>query len=175
MRCGSAMPSGHQILHAPGDVVLHLGAPLGVARVQELFAEAGGPAKIRHEDGIAAVGEELRERVVAPLIARPGTAVHHDQSRQTLWLPRLSAASGTRESPGRRTMGSGPPASAPAIRAAIFRESCIETRARALSRSNRYVSPGSVSPCALISHWRSSRVLEATEISLPGNFVSSHR
>ena len=160
----------HQILHAPSDVVLHLRAPLGVARVQEFFAEAGGAAKIRHENRIAAIGEKLGESRCSPTHRAPKDRRAPPLAPAALWLPRLSAASSTRGFPGRRTTGSGPPASAPAIRAAVSRGSCIETRARASVRSNRYVSPGSVSPCAPISHRFSSRVLERTEISLPGNF-----
>src|SRR3712207_8881023 len=52
--------------------------------VEELLAEAGGAAEIRHQDRVPAIGEELRQRVIAPDVARPRTAVRHDQGRQPL-------------------------------------------------------------------------------------------
>ena len=74
----------HQMLHAPGDVVLHLVAPLLVPCVQELLAVAGGGPEVRHQHGVAAVREELREVVEAPAITSPRTAVRHHDERQRL-------------------------------------------------------------------------------------------
>ena len=75
---------GHQVLHAPGDVVLHLVAPLLVAGVQELLAVAGRAAEVRLQHGVAAVGQELREVVEAPGVARPRPAVRQHDERQVL-------------------------------------------------------------------------------------------
>jgi hypothetical protein len=90
-RFGSAMP-GHQVLDAPGDVVLHQVAPLLVAGVEELLAVAGGAAEVGLQDGVAAVGEELRHGVVAPGVARPRAAVRHDDDGRFFGGDALSAA-----------------------------------------------------------------------------------
>ena len=82
LRVGDAL--GDQVLDAPGDVVLHLVAPLLVAGVQELLAVAGRPAEVGLEDGVAAVGQELGEVVEAPAVARPGTAVRQHHGGQAL-------------------------------------------------------------------------------------------
>ena len=58
-RLGSAMPLD-EVLDAPGDVVLHLVAPLVVAGVEELLAVAGRAAEVRLQHRVAAVGQELR-------------------------------------------------------------------------------------------------------------------
>ena len=82
LRVGDAL--GHEVLHAPGDVVLHLVAPLLVAGVEELLAVAGGAAEVGLQDRVAAVGEELGEVVEAPAVARPGAAVRQDDRGQVL-------------------------------------------------------------------------------------------
>ena len=82
LRIGDAFV--HQIFHAPGEIVLHLRAPLAIAGVEEFLPVARRAAKIRHEHGIAAIGEELRQRIVAPLVAHPRSAVRNKQRRQTL-------------------------------------------------------------------------------------------
>ena len=75
---------GDQVLHAPGDVVLHLLAPLLVPRVEELLAVAGRGAEVRLQHRVAAVGEELRHAAVAPGVAAPRPAVRHHDERQVL-------------------------------------------------------------------------------------------
>ena len=84
MRFGSAVPFVDQVLDAPRDVVLHLLAPLAVARIEELLAVAGGAAEVRHQHRVPAIGEELRHRIVAPVVARPRSAVRHHQRGQSL-------------------------------------------------------------------------------------------
>ena len=82
LRVGDAL--GDQVLHAPGDVVLHLVAPLLVAGVEELLAVAGRAAEVRLQHRVAAIGEELREVVEAPAVARPRAAVRQHDRRQVL-------------------------------------------------------------------------------------------
>ena len=76
-----------QVLDPVADVVLHRArAPLVVAGVQVRFAIAGRAAEIRLQHDVAAIGEELRVRVVAPIVARPRSAVRQDHRGQTLGL-----------------------------------------------------------------------------------------
>src|SRR3954453_2123135 len=77
------------MLHAPGDVVLHLASPSAIAGVEELLAEASGAAEVGGKHGIAAIGEELSEGRVAPVVTRPRAAMRHYQQGQ---VPRLDAA-----------------------------------------------------------------------------------
>ena len=120
MRFGSAVPSATRYFTPQVMSSCILRAPLAVAGVEELLAVAGGAAEVRHQHGVAAIGEELRQGVVAPDIARPRTAVRDHQRRQALGRERPWAVSGTPESRGRPTTCSAPPSSRPAIRAASF-------------------------------------------------------
>jgi hypothetical protein len=61
-----------QVLHAIGDVVLHGIPPLVVAGVEEGLAETGRAAEVRLQHGVAAVGQKLDLRAVAPGIAAQG-------------------------------------------------------------------------------------------------------
>ncbi len=78
------MPCATRYFDAPREVVLHEVAPLPVARVQELLAEARRAAEVRLEDGVAAVREELRVVAEAPARARPRAAVREDDRREVL-------------------------------------------------------------------------------------------
>ncbi|AEK60531.1 hypothetical protein CFU_0697 [Collimonas fungivorans Ter331] len=73
-----------QPLHAIGDVVLHGLAPLLERRFPELAAVAGRAAVVHLQHGIAAVGQQLHFRVVAPDVAHPRAAVRIDDHRQVL-------------------------------------------------------------------------------------------
>ena len=83
-RFGSAMPSATRYFtpQVMSSCILRPHSPL--PGVEELLAVAGGAAEIRHQNGVAAIGEKLRQRVVAPVVARPGTAVRNHQRRQIL-------------------------------------------------------------------------------------------
>src|SRR6185295_14182115 len=70
-----------QILDAPGDVVLHLVAPLAIPRVEKLLTVAGRGAEIRLQHGVPAVGKELGERIVAPSIPAPRASVRDREQR----------------------------------------------------------------------------------------------
>ena len=70
-----------QILHAPGYIVLHLVAPLFVAGVDEFLAIAGRAAEVWLQHRIAAIGPELREGIVAPAVARPGSTMRENDDR----------------------------------------------------------------------------------------------
>ena len=111
LRVGDAFRD--QMLHAPGEVVLHLLAPLVVAGVEELLAVAGRAAEVRLQDGVAAVGEELREPSVAPGVAPPGAAVRERRRAAGSCRARPSAGSGRPGSRARRTTCSGRPSSPP--------------------------------------------------------------
>ena len=91
---------GDALLDRPVDgvdqVVVHLPAPLPVAGVQELLAEAGRAAEVDLEHRVAAVGQPLRLGVEAPAVARPRTAVDEQHHRQALRRRRRRAASGSR-------------------------------------------------------------------------------
>ena len=160
-RFGSAMPCATRYFDAPGDVVLHLVAPLLVAGVQELLAVAGRAAEVRLQHGVAAVGEELREAVVAPGVAAPTGRRAARRSAAGSSPGRPSAASGTRGSRGRRTTGSGSASSAPARSRGMRSRILYWSVSFFVVRSNRYVSPGSMSLEAVISHSRSSAVRRA--------------
>src|SRR5206468_5029486 len=60
---------GNKVLHAPGDVVLHLSAPLMIAGIEKFLAVTRGTAKVGHQYHIATICEELSQRVVAPVVA----------------------------------------------------------------------------------------------------------
>src|SRR5438270_5522416 len=55
-----------EVFHAPSEIVLHLLAPLQIAGIEKLLAIAGGGSEVRLQHGVAAVGQELCERAVAP-------------------------------------------------------------------------------------------------------------
>src|SRR5437660_10020915 len=95
-----------QILHAPGYVVLHLVAPLLITGVDEFLAIAGRAAEVWLQHRIAAVRPELRERIVAPAVARPRSTVRENDYRQVLWRGpfRQRQISGNLESVGRSVM-----------------------------------------------------------------------
>ena len=98
---------GVALLDGPVDgvdqVVVHLAGPLAVAGVEELLAEAGRAAEVHLQHRVAAVGQPLRLRVVAPAVARPRPAVDQQHHRQVLRLDARPAASGsdTSSSPSR--------------------------------------------------------------------------
>ena len=94
LRIGDAL--GDQVLDAPGEVVLHLVAPLLVAGVQELLAVAGRAAEVRLQHGVAAVGEELRLRAGSPSCRAPTDRRAAARSAAASWPARPSAASGRR-------------------------------------------------------------------------------
>src|SRR6185295_4792704 len=73
-----------QVLDTPGEVVLHLLTPLAVAGVEETLAITGRSTEVRLQNGVAAVGQELRQAAVTPDVASPGTAVREDDERQVL-------------------------------------------------------------------------------------------
>ena len=50
---------GDQIFRAPGNVVLHLIAPLFVASIEKLLSIAGGGAEVWLEHCVTAIGEKL--------------------------------------------------------------------------------------------------------------------
>src|SRR5262249_5216915 len=66
------------------DVVLHLLAPLLEAGLPELAAVSGRAAEVHLQHGVAAVRQELRLGVVAPLVAGRWPAVWIDDERQVL-------------------------------------------------------------------------------------------
>jgi len=76
---GDSLGIGNPLLNEPadavGEVVLHLAAPLLVARVQVGLAVAGRAPKVDLEHGKAAVREPLRPGVEAPLVPPPRAAV----------------------------------------------------------------------------------------------------
>ncbi len=74
-----------------GKVVLHLAAPLAVAGVDELLAEAGGAAVVDAEHRIATVGQPLVDGIKAPRVAPPGTAVDPDDRGQRIARPTATA------------------------------------------------------------------------------------
>src|SRR5262249_15098250 len=82
LRIGDAFRD--QVFDAPRDVVLLLVAPLVVSGVEEFLAVSGRASEIRLQHGVTTVGEELRERVVAPRIAVPRPAVREHDQRQVL-------------------------------------------------------------------------------------------
>src|SRR6516165_4824055 len=57
--------------HAVDQVVVHLAGELARAGEQELASVSGRAAVIDLQHGVAAVGEELDRRIVAPMILRP--------------------------------------------------------------------------------------------------------
>ena len=75
---------GHQVLHTPGEVILHAVAPLLVAGIEELLAVARGAPEVGRQYRIAAVGQELGVGVEAPLVPGPGAAVGEDHQGQVL-------------------------------------------------------------------------------------------
>ena len=80
----SASAEADHVLDGVDQVVVHPAAPLAVARVQERLAVAGRPAVVHLHAQVAAVGEPLRGRVVAPRVARPRPAVHVEHGREAL-------------------------------------------------------------------------------------------
>src|SRR3982751_6447676 len=76
---------GDEIADAVGDVVLHLLAPLIVAGVQEFLSVTGGGSEVWLKYRVATVGEELRDRRIAPRIASPRPAVNVDNHRKIFW------------------------------------------------------------------------------------------
>src|SRR5262249_28071920 len=75
-----------QMFDAPGYVVLHLAAPLVVARIQKMFAVADRAAEVWLQHPVAAVRQKLRDRIVAPRVAMPRTAVRDHHYRQFIWF-----------------------------------------------------------------------------------------
>ena len=71
-------------LHGVKQIVVHRTGPLKVAGVDEVLAEPGGAAIVNAQHGIAAVGQPLVPRIVAPVIARPRPAVDEQDHRQRL-------------------------------------------------------------------------------------------
>ena len=161
-----------QVLHAPREVVLHLAAPLDIAGVEELLPIARRSAEVGLEHRIAAIGEELRQRVVSPFVAPPRAAVRKNDGGQVLRAELPWAASGKPGSPARRKNCSEIGfISARSSRGSFSRILYCGVSVWAL-RSNRNVSPGSVSLSTVTSQRLSSRVRDTTRISLPGNCFS---
>jgi hypothetical protein len=72
-----------QVLHAGGDVLLHRLAPLAVAGLLEMLAEAGRAAELRLEHRVAVRREDLHVLVESPAVARLRAAVdQHDRRRR---------------------------------------------------------------------------------------------
>ena len=67
--------------HRVEQVVVHLAAPLVVGGVEELLAEAGRAAEVDLEHRVAAVREQLVDRRVAVVVARPRPAVREQHER----------------------------------------------------------------------------------------------
>ena len=171
LRVGDAL--GDQVLDAPGDVVLHLVAPLLVAGVQELLAVARRAAEVRLQHRVAAVGQELGEVVEAPAVARPGAAVRHDDRRQVLRRDTLGQRQEGGDHRGRPRTGSGRPSSRPCADGGSARAPCTGRSAPSSCGRTGSASPGSVSLEAVTRHSRSSLVIEPRSTSLPGNFAWS--
>ncbi len=72
----------HGPAHRVEQVVVHLGGPLLIAVVRELFAEAGRAAIVHAQHRIAAVGQQLMLGLVAPSVAPPRPAMHQQHQRQ---------------------------------------------------------------------------------------------
>ena len=70
--------------HAIADVVLHLQAPLAEAGFPEAAAIAGRAPEVHLQHAETPVRQELHFGVVAPAVARPGTAVRIDDACQVL-------------------------------------------------------------------------------------------
>ena len=71
-----------KVIDGVEQVVVHLGAPLAVARVEEGLAVAGGTAEVDVHTGVAPVGQPLVFGIESPTIARPRTAVHDQHGGQ---------------------------------------------------------------------------------------------
>ena len=73
-------------VHAVGEVMLHrTDAPLLVTGVEESLAVPGRAAKVRLQNRVAPVGEELDLRIEAPVVAGPGAAVGIDDDGQAYY------------------------------------------------------------------------------------------
>ena len=70
------------VLHGVDEVVVHLGAPLAVAGVDEVLAVAGGAPEVDLHAQVAAVGQPLRLGVEPPRVPGPRPAVHVQHGRQ---------------------------------------------------------------------------------------------
>ena len=66
---------------------MHLAAPFEIAGGKESLAETGRAAEVRRQHRIAAVGQELVQRVVAIDVPRPRTAVGHKHQRNRRLRP----------------------------------------------------------------------------------------
>ncbi len=73
---------GDQVVDGVEQVVVHRAPPLLVAGVAERLAVAGRAPVVDLDADVAAVGEPLRLRVVAPHVAGPRPAVHVEHGRQ---------------------------------------------------------------------------------------------
>ena len=83
---GDALGGGNAAVDSPPDgveeVIVHPAAPLEVGGVDEGFAKAGGAAEVDAEDGVAAVGQELKDGIIAPLVPGPRAAMNEESQRQ---------------------------------------------------------------------------------------------
>ena len=75
---------------------MHRQAPLKVAGIDEVFAKAGGASEIHRKHAIAAIGEQLVDRVKAIAITRPRPAMHqqHHWHRRIGHAVRVAVAAG---------------------------------------------------------------------------------
>ncbi len=60
---------------------MHRAAPLQVAGLDETFPEAGRGAEVGREHGVAAVGQQLVDTVIAIIVAAPGPAMDEQDER----------------------------------------------------------------------------------------------
>ena len=67
----------NQVFDAPSDVVLHELAPLQVTSVKEILSVSTACPKVRLQNRITSICQELNQRIVAPVVAWPlGTTVN---------------------------------------------------------------------------------------------------
>ena len=69
--------------HVMSSCIFRPHSPLPALR--NFLPYPGGAAEVRHQHRVPAIGEELRQRTVAPVIARPRTAVRNHQQRRSPW------------------------------------------------------------------------------------------
>ena len=91
-RFGSAVPLADEVLDAPGDVVLHLSPHSPLPAFRNFLPYPVERAEVGLQDGVATVGEELGERVVAPVSRAHGPPCGSTIERQVLRRQRPSAA-----------------------------------------------------------------------------------
>ena len=78
------MPFGNQVSRGSGDIADRRPPALESILRQPGVAISGRAAVIRLDHGIAARGEELRQPVEAPFVARAWSAMRKDHCRQAL-------------------------------------------------------------------------------------------